>query len=302
MATHGIVDSLYIKELAKKTHRGMEGVAIRGFHTGGRCFGYVNKPIEDPTGTDHYGRPKIIGTHLEIEPEQAKTVLRIFREYASGLSLRAIAKGLNTDGVTSPMPYRGQRHPSWSPACLSVMLRNERYRGLVVWNRSRKIRDPKTGKRIHRERLRSDWKIREAEELRIVPEDVWKAAQRRSAVVQNNFRKGLPKGLCSRSFSSRYFLSGFLKCGICGSALTIVSGRGMSNWGRYGCPVYVERGACSNGMTLRRIDIEREVLAGLQREIFSDDVIQFAVDEFAKQLRERMKSVHHDVEGRRQRR
>ncbi len=36
MATHGIVDSLYIKELAKKTHRGMEGVAIRGFHTGGR--------------------------------------------------------------------------------------------------------------------------------------------------------------------------------------------------------------------------------------------------------------------------
>src|SRR5215469_16125843 len=102
MATHGIVDSLYIKELAKKTHRGMEGVAIRGFHTGGRCFGYVNKPIEDPTGTDHYGRPKIIGTHLEIEPEQAKTVLRIFREYASGLSLRAIAKGLNTDGVLSP--------------------------------------------------------------------------------------------------------------------------------------------------------------------------------------------------------
>ena len=72
---------------------------------------------------------------------------------------------------------------------------------------------------------RSDWKIREAEELRIVPEDVWQAVQQRSALVQNNFRKGLPKGLCSRSFSSRYFLSGFLKCGLCGSALTIVSGR-----------------------------------------------------------------------------
>jgi DNA invertase Pin-like site-specific DNA recombinase len=302
MATHGIVDSLYIKELAKKTHRGMEGVAIRGFHTGGRCFGYVSKPIEDPTGTDHYGRPKIIGTHLEIEPEQAETVRRIFREYASGLSLRAIAKGLNADGVTSPMPYRGQRHPSWSPGCLSVMLRNERYRGLVVWNRTHKVRDPKTGRRIHRERPRSDWKIREAEELRIVSEDVWQAVQRRSAVVENNFRRGLRKGLCSRSFASRYFLSGFLKCGICGSALTIVSGRGMSNWGRYGCPVHVERGACSNRMTLRRIDVEREVLAGLQREIFNDEIIQFAIGEFQKQLRERIRSVRSDVEGRRQRR
>jgi len=55
-------------------------------------------------------------------------------------------------------------------------------------------------------------------------------------------------------------------------------------------------------MTLRRIDIEREVLAGLQREIFSEDVIQFAVGEFQKQLRERIRSVRSDVERRRQRR
>jgi hypothetical protein len=76
----------------------------------------------------------------------------------------------------------------------------------------------------------------------------------------------------------------------------------MSNWGKYGCPVYVERGACSNGMTLRRIDVEREVLAGLQREIFNDDVIEFAIQEFAKQLHERITSARGDVEARRQRR
>jgi DNA invertase Pin-like site-specific DNA recombinase len=40
LATHGIVDSLYIRELAKKTRRGVEGKALGGFHTGGRCFGY----------------------------------------------------------------------------------------------------------------------------------------------------------------------------------------------------------------------------------------------------------------------
>jgi site-specific DNA recombinase len=49
MTVHGLVDSLYIKELAKKTHRGLEGRAIRGLHTGGRCFGCP------PTRTTFYG-------------------------------------------------------------------------------------------------------------------------------------------------------------------------------------------------------------------------------------------------------
>jgi DNA invertase Pin-like site-specific DNA recombinase len=35
MTVHGLVDSLCIKELAKKTHRGLEGLALKGFHTGG---------------------------------------------------------------------------------------------------------------------------------------------------------------------------------------------------------------------------------------------------------------------------
>src|SRR5262249_32857221 len=42
MTVHGLVDSLYIKELSKTTHRGLEGRAIKGLHTGGRCYGYDN--------------------------------------------------------------------------------------------------------------------------------------------------------------------------------------------------------------------------------------------------------------------
>src|SRR5579863_6018502 len=42
MTVHGLVDSLFIRELAKKTHRGLEGRALEGLHTGGRCFGYSN--------------------------------------------------------------------------------------------------------------------------------------------------------------------------------------------------------------------------------------------------------------------
>jgi hypothetical protein len=59
IATHGIVDSLYIKQLGKKTHRGVEGRALQGLHTGGRCFGYRSVPIEE--------HPQIVGVQLEIE-------------------------------------------------------------------------------------------------------------------------------------------------------------------------------------------------------------------------------------------
>ncbi len=35
VTVHGMVDSLYVKELAKKTHRGLEGLVLRGQHATG---------------------------------------------------------------------------------------------------------------------------------------------------------------------------------------------------------------------------------------------------------------------------
>jgi len=226
LATHGIVDSLYIKELAKKTHRGVEGRALQGFHTGGRCYGYRSIPIEDPTRTDSYGRPQIMGVKLEVHPEQAAIVQRIFADYAAGDSIKTIAKRLNAEGVTSPAPYRGQRHPSWAPSAISVMLHNERYSGTAVWNRTRKIRDPKTGRRVQRLRPRTEWTVVAAPHLRIVSDQVWQAVEKRLSVIAAGFSSGQGAGLCSRSYSARYLFSGFLKCGICGSNVVLISGRG----------------------------------------------------------------------------
>jgi site-specific DNA recombinase len=86
-AVHGVVDELYIKELAKKTFRGVESRARTGLHTGGRCFGYRSVPIEDDSLRDPYGKPKVVGVRLEIEPHQAEVVRQIFAMYASGRSL-----------------------------------------------------------------------------------------------------------------------------------------------------------------------------------------------------------------------
>ena len=157
LATHGIVDSLYIQELAKKTHRGVEGRALQGFHPGGRCFGYRSIPIEDATRTDSYGRPQSLGVKLEVHPQQAAIVRRIF----------------------SPAPHSGRRNPSWAPSAISVKLHNERYRGTAVWNRTRKVRDPRTGRRVQRLRQRAEWTVVDAPHPRIVSDEIWQAVKNR---------------------------------------------------------------------------------------------------------------------------
>jgi DNA invertase Pin-like site-specific DNA recombinase len=289
LATHGIVDSLYIQELAKKTHRGVEGRALQGFHTGGRCFGYRSVPIEDPTRTDSYGRPQIVGVKLEVHPEQAAIVRRIFADYAAGDSVKTIAKKLNAEGVTSPAPHRGQRHPSWAPSAISVMLHNERYRGTAVWNRTRKVRDPRTGRRIQRLRQRTEWTVMDAPHLRIVSDEIWQAVTNRLASVNAAFSSGVGAGLCSRSHTARYLFSGFLKCGLCSSNIVLISGRGGAGWAKYGCPLHQNRGMCANELVVRRDRIEQELISGLQREVLREDVAAFALEEFKRQLRARLK-------------
>jgi DNA invertase Pin-like site-specific DNA recombinase len=145
-AVHGVVDELYIRELGKKTFRGVEGLAQKGLHTGGRCFGYRNIAIEDATRLDQHGRPVITGVRLEIDQKQAD-VVRIFALYAAGRSLKAISKQLSAEGVQPPQPQKGRVSRSWCPSSVRAMLHNERYRGFVVWGKRHKIRSPKTGKR-----------------------------------------------------------------------------------------------------------------------------------------------------------
>src|SRR5262249_31549093 len=97
VATHGIVDSLYLKDLANRTFRGVEQRAIDGLHTGGRVFGYRHVPIESPSNRDAHGRPVIQGVRLEVNATQAHTIRRIFERYAAGHSMKRIAIDLNDE-------------------------------------------------------------------------------------------------------------------------------------------------------------------------------------------------------------
>jgi hypothetical protein len=72
-------------------------------------------------------------------------VLRIFELYASGIRLKRIAKQLTLEKAASPKPFKRKDGlpPTcgWSPGTVRAILRRDLYRGVVVWNKSRKRDD-----------------------------------------------------------------------------------------------------------------------------------------------------------------
>ena len=72
-----------------------------------------------------------------------------------------------------------RRASGWMGSEVRVILRNERYRGVVCWNASEWIKDPDTGRRRRINRPREEWITYVDESLRIISDDLWGRAWRR---------------------------------------------------------------------------------------------------------------------------
>ncbi|WP_198419880.1 recombinase family protein [Pseudaminobacter salicylatoxidans] len=92
----GTMNPLFLKDLAMKTHRGLRGRVEKGKAGGGLCYGYKVAKKFDASGEPIRGDREII-------PEEADTIRRIFREFAADKSPKAIAVGLNREGVPGPL-------------------------------------------------------------------------------------------------------------------------------------------------------------------------------------------------------
>lgn len=270
-SVRGLVNDIYLDDLAEKTHRGLTGQALKGFNAGGRSYGYRHLPILDESRRDEYGRPLVIAARREIEPEQASVVREIFEAFVRGRSPRAIAHDLNRRRIPSP------RGSTW---CISAIygdrrtgvgiLNNPLYAGTVIWNRSRWLRDPDTGKRKRTERPAAEWIQHVDESLRIVPATIWNRAQEK--MTRRTHRPGR---------RHRHLFSGLLKCGICGGAYVKVDRY------RYGCATHKDRGpaACGNGMKVALQVAERVLLGGLRQDLMNDEALELFKREVSAQLR-----------------
>jgi site-specific DNA recombinase len=272
VAMHGIMDAGYVRELAHKTHRGLEGCVLRGLHAGGRCFGYRNERVDETSG------------RLVIEPSEAVIVRRIFEMAADGASFRVIAHTLNAEGIVSPRPRRGRIAGGWCQTAIRAILHNERYVGRIIWNRAKFIKRPGSNKRTARPRPRTEWRIVEAPETRIVDDALWRRVEERLAFVKRTYgRVDGHSGLFGREASSPYLLSGLLVCAGCGARMVVRNGKGPN--GKYECPLHRNRGTCTNALAVRRDVIETQLLAGLQREVLAPAIVDLIAEELGRHLR-----------------
>lgn len=137
----GTMSALFLKDLAIKTHRGLEGRVKQGKAAGGISFGYKIERQALPDGTFTKGDRSVL-------EHEADVVRRIFLEYAEGKSPRNIATDLNAEAVGGP------RGATWGPSTIygnwkrgTGILNNELCMGRLVWNRQSFVKDPLTGRR-----------------------------------------------------------------------------------------------------------------------------------------------------------
>ena len=206
------IDQFYSERLAEVTHRGQIQIARRGFSAGGRApFGYRTEYVEE------LGKRR---ARLVPDPDQAEIIRRIFHEYADGRGYEAIARDLNLEGIPAPRSH-------WSKTTLHHLLRNEAYRGVRVWNRTRKLKD----RRAQPRRPESEHVRTEGAHEAIVDEKLWRRARARYRTRSDN-RSG---GYAKRP------LTGLLICARCGSRLrSDGSGTGSGDkrgyYRYYSCP------------------------------------------------------------------
>jgi site-specific DNA recombinase len=225
---------------------------------------------------------------LEVDENHVQTVRRIFERYAAGDSLKRIAINLNNDGIASPQPQKGRVSQSWCPSSIRHILHNERYRGVVIWGKTFKLQSQETGKRIYCRKPATEWRRRPIPEQRIVSDELWNQVQSRLKMIHRLYGKqggGRPTG--GRAAGSPYLFTGLLKCSLCNGSITIVSGQWKKrNDSRYGCSMHAYRGekVCTNNLLVDRRVLERQLLAGLQERVLSQDVIDYTLGAFEEQL------------------
>jgi site-specific DNA recombinase len=205
VAVHGLIDSLYLKELAKKVKRGLAGQMDRGFSTGARQYGYRTVPVLDPSGKkDDHGHPALLGKHIEVDEEEAAVIRRIFDWAANGVGLTTIVERLNAAGIPGTSGKR------WSKTAVRRILVNERYLGRQIWGQQSVEHEPGTGRRVMRDNPRSEWRIEERPELRIVSNELWNKVQQTRAQVREAVapKRNFAHGKDAR-FHSPHLFTGF---------------------------------------------------------------------------------------------
>lgn len=154
-----------------------------------------------------------------IVPEEAVVVKRIFWEYLEGASLVEICRGLEADGILT-----GAHKEKWRPETVHKMLRNEKYMGDALLQKTYTT-DFLTKKKVVNNGIAPQYYVENSHEA-IIPKDIFMRVQEEMD-RRANLTSGADKK--RRLYSSKYALSGIVFCGHCGDIFRRI------RWNNRGC-------------------------------------------------------------------
>ena len=265
----GLVNGQFLEDLRHKVRRGHLGV-VRSGRIIGIPYGY--RPVIDR----HDAKGERIRGLVAIDPATSAVVVRIFSDFAAGLSPERIVHTLNAEGVPSPkgggwsaVHIRGSRQFE------TGLLNNRLYEGVYVYGRHRHVKDRRTASEKRVLQPIADRLEHPHPELRIIPADLWDRVKARQAATA-----AAAVGRPERARRPKRLLSHLVVCGVCGGHMTVNGGGGP--FASYMCRSREKRGpwACDLGRRPNAARLEARVLEALTTQLLHPDAIEAAVREY----------------------
>ena len=267
----------YSRELSKKINnsnrrRQQTGTSII---TNGKLWGYNQKDGE-----------------LTINEEEAKVVRRIFELYISGLGCRGIRKKLTEEG------YLTRNATEFAETTIKRMIKNEKYKGTVVFNKQHKDFDTK--KII--QNPPEEWIVHENRIPAIIDPVIWDEANR---IMKERSKKAGGDNRIDQKFGynkSKHPLGGKIICSECGKVYyrSHVKNKDRTKFKYvWQCSTYVQKGRIhpfkktnikydspKDWVGCDGINLEEDKIMGLMNDIASDCSldIEFIIDKMTEYI------------------
>ncbi|HEY5575610.1 MAG TPA: recombinase family protein [Clostridiaceae bacterium] len=272
----------FSKNLAREVKKGLRETALQCKHTGGMPpFGY---DVDD-------------NKSYKVNHKEAEAVRMIYEMYVNGHGYSDIIEKLNNMGV------RTKADNTFAKNSLSSILRNEKYSGTYVFNRSAE-KDGYGRRNNHKSKSNEDIIRIPGGIPQIVDQETFDKVQETLAK-----RKRAPGANKARV---QYLLSGLIRCGECGFSMQ-GNRRKQSNkpaYISYRCSCRKQKHECTN-TEIRREYVEEFVLSELEKHILNEKAIPgivTKVNEYVSQkrhsqsnrleiLKEELKNVNKEVEN-----
>jgi hypothetical protein len=183
------------------------------------------------------------------------------------------------------------------------VLKRETYRGVVVWNKTRKKND--WGKWAPSDRPESEWIRTTVKSLRIIPEPLWRRVQARRKDTEGHalrFEDGRMLG-GPRKDGVRNLLVGLATCGVCGGGLVVeAGGKKRGRIPEYICHRQRTNGSCTNRVRVSLEEMNEAVLAAVESHALTpeaiEQVIQLTERDDVQEQRENLSRERKDIEKR----